>query len=194
MKNIRKKFKNNKLKIIAPKWNDEFELSDGFYSVSDIQDYIDYMIKKHETLTTISPTHVYINRIHNRLVIKIKDGYKLELQTPETMKLFGSTKELIGKTKNGENVPSHEVVEAVLVECNLVDNQSLLKPVALYTFTPNKSYAYLLKVEPSNLVFLKTYNTEFDKIIIFTDQNGRRLDMKDKVNLTMLINKYKWTW
>ena len=54
---------------------------------------------------------------------------------------------------------------------------------------------YLLKVEPSNLVFLKTYNTEFDKIIIiFTDQNGRGLDMEDKVNLTMLINKYKWTW
>ena len=79
MKNIRKQFKNNKLKIIAPTWNDEFELSDGFYSVSDIQDYIDYMIKKHETLTTISPIHVYINRIHNRLVIKIKDGYKLEL-------------------------------------------------------------------------------------------------------------------
>ena len=101
------------------------------------------MIKKHETLTTISPIHVYLNRIHNRLVIKIKDGYKLELQTPETMKLFGSTKELIDKTKNGENVP-------VLVQCNLVDNKCLLKPVALYTFTPNKSYAYLLKVEPSN--------------------------------------------
>ena len=92
-------------------------------------------------------------------------------------------------------MPSPEVVEAVLVQCNLVDNKCLLKTVALYTFTPNKSYAYLLKVEPSNLVFLKTYNTEFDKIIkIFTDQNGRRLDMEDKVNLTMLINKYKWTW
>ena len=56
-------------------------------------------------------------------MFKIKDGYRLELQTPETMKLFGSTKQLIDKTKNGENVPSLEIVQAVLVHCNLVDNQ-----------------------------------------------------------------------
>ena len=67
--------------------------------LSDIQDYIGYIIKKHETLTTIPPIHVYINTINNRLVFKIKDGYKLELQTPETMKLFGSTKKLIDKIK-----------------------------------------------------------------------------------------------
>ena len=61
----------------------------------------------------------------------------------------------------------------------------------LCTFTPNKSYAYLLNVEPSNLMFLRTYNTEFDKIIItFTDQNGRPLGIEDKVNLKLLINKY----
>ena len=60
----------------------------------------------------------------------------------------------------------------------------------LYTFFPNKFYAYLLNVEPSNLVFLKTYNTVFDEITItFTDQNGRRLETEDKVNLTLLINK-----
>ena len=81
-----------KLKIIAPTWNDQFELADGSYSVSDIQDYIEFITKKHETLTAIPPIHVYINRINNRLVFKIKDGYKLELQTPETIKLFGSTK------------------------------------------------------------------------------------------------------
>ena len=59
----------------------------------------------------------------NRSVSKIKDGYKLELQTPETVKLFDSTKKLIDKTKNGENVPSFEVIEVVLVQSNLVDNQ-----------------------------------------------------------------------
>ena len=91
-KNIRKQYKNNKLKIIARTWNDEFELPDGSYSVSDIQDYTEYIIKKHETLTTIPPIHVYINKINNRLVFKIKDGYKLELQTRETMKFFGSIK------------------------------------------------------------------------------------------------------
>ena len=101
-KNIRKQYKNIKLKIIAPTWNDEFELPDGSYSVSGIQDYDEYIIKKHETLTAISPIHVYINRINNRLVFEIKDGYKVELKTPETMKLFGSTKKLIDKTKKTE--------------------------------------------------------------------------------------------
>ena len=85
-KNIRKQYKSNELKIIAPTWNDEFELLDCSYSVSDIQNYIEFIIEKHETLTTIPPIHVYINRINNRSVFKIKDGYKLELQTPETMK------------------------------------------------------------------------------------------------------------
>ena len=75
----KKQYKNNKLKIMAPTWNDEFEFGDGSYSVSDIQDYIECSIKKHETLTTISPIYVYINRTNNRLVCKIKDGYKLKL-------------------------------------------------------------------------------------------------------------------
>ena len=99
-KNIRKQYKNNKLKIIAPTWNDKFELPDGSYFVSDIQDYIEYIIKKHEIITTIPPIYVYINRINNRLVFKIKDGYKLELQTSETLKLFDSRKKVIDKTKN----------------------------------------------------------------------------------------------
>ena len=122
-KNIRKQYKDNKLKIVAPTWNDEFELPDNSYSVSDIQDYFEHIIKKHETLTTIPPIHVYISWINNRLVFEIKDECKPELQTPETMKLFGSTKESIDKTKNGENVPSLEVVEVVLFQCNLVYNQ-----------------------------------------------------------------------
>ena len=108
------------------------------------------------------------------------------------MKLFGSTKKLIDKTKNGENIPNLEVAEVVLVHCNLVDNQYQQKSEVLYTFTPNKSYAYLLNIQPSNLVFLKTYNTKFDEIIItYTDQNVRPLEMEDKVNLTLLINKQK---
>ena len=123
-------------------------------------------------------------------MFKVKDGYKLELQAPETMKLFGNTKRLIGKTKNGENLPSLEIVELILVQCNLVDNQYQQKSEVFYTFTPNKSYAYLLNFEPSNLELLKTYNTEFDEILIaFTDQNGRPLEIEDKVNLTLLINE-----
>ena len=97
-------------------------------------------------------------------MLKIKDVYKLELQTPKTMKLFGNNKRQnkIDKTKNGEKVPSLEVIEVVLVQCNFVGNQYQQNSEVLYTFTPNKSYAYLLNVEPSNLVFLETYNTEFD--------------------------------
>ena len=87
------------------------------------------------------------------------------------MKLLGSTKKLIDKTKNWENVTSLEVI---LVQCNLVDNEYRRKSEVLYTFTSNKSYACLLDVEPSHLVFLKTYNTEFD------DQNDGPLEIEDK--------------
>ena len=97
--NIRKPYKNNKLKRIAPVWNDEFELPGDSYSVLDIQNYIEYINKMHETLTAIPPFHVYINIINNSLVFKVKDGYKVELQTPETVKLFGTTNELIDKIK-----------------------------------------------------------------------------------------------
>ena len=113
-------------------------------------------------------------------MFKIKDAYRLELQTLETMKGFGSTKKLIGKRKNGKNVLSLEEVEVVLIQRNFVDNQYQQKSRVLHNFTPNKSYAYLLNVEPSNLVFLKTYNTEFNEIIMtFMDQNGRLLEIED---------------
>ena len=86
------------------------------------------------------------------------------------MKLFGSTKKLIDKTRHGEKVPSFELVEVTLVQCDLADNQYQQKSEVLYTFTPNKFYAYLLNVESSNFVFLKIYTIEFDETIItFTD-------------------------
>ena len=85
-KNIRQQYTNNKLEIKAPAFNDGFELCDISYSVSDIQDCIEYIIEKHETLPTNPPIHIYINGINKRLVFQIKYGYKLELQTPETTK------------------------------------------------------------------------------------------------------------
>ena len=108
-------------------------------------------------------------------MFKIKDGYKLELQTPETMKLFGSTKQLIDK-KNGEQVLSLEVVEVVLVQYNVVDNQYQSKSEILCIFIPNESYAYLSNVKPSNLVSLKIYNTEFDEIFVKLDGNSRNVE------------------
>ena len=104
------------------------------------------------------------------------------------MKLFGSTKKLIDKRKNKENLPSLEVVE--VVQCNLLNKQYEQKSGVLYTFTPNNCYAYLLNMEPRKLVFLKTCNIEFDETILaFADQNGRPLEIEDKVSLTLLINK-----
>ena len=72
-KNIRKQYKNNKLKLITPTWNDEFELPGSSYSVSDIHDFIEFSTKKYKTLTKVPPIHVYINRINNRFMFKIKD-------------------------------------------------------------------------------------------------------------------------
>ena len=104
-KNIKSEYNNNKFKISAPTWNDTFDLPDGSYSIADIQDYFEFIIKKHETLTENPSIQIYPNKIINRIVFKIKTGYKLELLSPETMKLLRSTKKFVDKDKNGENVP-----------------------------------------------------------------------------------------
>ena len=114
-------------------------------------------------------------------MFKIKDGYKQELKPPEIMKLFRGTKKLTDKTKNGENVQSLDKVEVVLVQYNLSEVST--KSEVIYTFTPNKSNAYLLDVDHSNLVFLQNSYTEFDDTILtITDQNGRPLEIKNKIN------------
>ena len=91
-KNIKSEYKNNKFKVSTPTWNHTFDLTDGSYSIADIQDYFEFIIKKHETLTENPPIQVYPNKSKNRIVFKIKTGHKLELLTPETMELLGSTK------------------------------------------------------------------------------------------------------
>ena len=120
-KNIESKY-NNKFKISTPTWNEAFDLPDGSYSIDDIQDYFEFIMKKHVILNDNPSIKIYSNKIKNRIVFKIKNGYKLELLTPETMKLLGSTKKVVDKDKNGENVPKLESVEVVLVHCNLVKN------------------------------------------------------------------------
>ena len=91
-KNIKSEYNNNKFKISAPTWNETFDLPDGSYSISDIQDYFEFIIKKHESLTENPPVQIYPNKIKNRIVLKINAGYKIDLLTPETMRLLGSTK------------------------------------------------------------------------------------------------------
>ena len=74
MENIKSAYSNNKFKISAPTWNDEFDLPDGSYSVVEIQDYFEFIIKKHETLAENRPVQIYSNEIKNRVVFKVKTG------------------------------------------------------------------------------------------------------------------------
>ena len=90
-KNIKNSYNNNKFKISAPTWNDKFELPDGSYSVSDIQDYFEYILKKHEEDIDKPSVQIYVSKIENRVTFKIKNGYSLEFLTPETMKLLETT-------------------------------------------------------------------------------------------------------
>ena len=140
----------------------------------------------------ISHQQIYINKVENRITFKIKDGYSLKLLAKETMKLLGSTENKITKDKHGENVPHLEITEVVLVYCNMVNNDYQQDSRVLYTFVPNKSFGSLLDISPSNHIFLKTFNSEYDEIVAwFTDENSKPLEIEDisnnGINLTMLI-------
>ena len=186
-RNIKSEYNNNKFKISARTWNDAFDLPDGFYSILDIQDYFEFAFKKHKTLTENPPVQIYPNKIKNRIVFKIKTGYKLELLTPETMKLLGSTKKDVDKDKNGENVPKLESVEVVLVHCNLVKNDYQHTSKVLFTFVPNKEFGQLINISPYSLTMMNTVNTEFSFVEVwFTDQASKALEIGD-VNLTLII-------
>ena len=140
--------------------NYKFELPDGLYSVSDIQNYFKYILKKHRENTNKPSIQIYINKIENRITFKIKKGYSLELLTPETMKLLGSTENKITEDKNGENVPQLEITEVVLFHCDIVNNDYQQDSRVLHTFVPNKPFGSLFEISPTNYIFLKTFNSE----------------------------------
>ena len=188
-KNVKSLYNNDKFKISAPTWGEEFELPDGSYSVSVIQDYFEYILKKHRNTSVDNPSiRMYINRIENRITFKIKNGYYLEILTLETMKLLGSTERKITEDKNGENVPHLEVVELVLVHYNLANNDYQQDSRILFTFVPNKTFGSLLEISPTNQVFLKTFNSEFQEVKVWlTDQTSKPLDLEDKIDITLII-------
>ena len=172
-KNRKSSYNNNKFKTSAPTWSEEFKLPDGSYSISDIQDYFEYILKKHSQNADNPSMRIYVNKIENRITFKIKNGYYLELLTPETMKLLRSTESKISKDKNGEDVPHLEVVKSVLSHCNLVNNNYQQDSRISYTFVPNKPFGSLLEISPTNHIFLKTFNSEFQEIKTwFTDQTN----------------------
>ena len=189
-KNTKSVYKNNKLKISAPTWNDEFDLPDGSYSISDIQDYFEFIIKKDETLTENPSIQIYPNKIIKRIVFEVKTDNKLELLSPETMKLFGSTKKDVDNDKDGEDVPKPESVEVVLMRCNLVNNSYQKASKELFTFVPNKQFGQLITISSHLLTKLKTTSAEFQFIELwFTDQNNRPLEIEDSVNITLIIGQ-----
>ena len=163
-KNMKNSYRNNRFKISTPTWSDEFELPDGLYSISDIQDYFEYILKKHSESANNPSIRINVNKIENIIAFKIKNGYSLELLTPETMKLLGCTGSKITKDKNGEILPYLEIIELVLAHCNLVNNDYQQDSRILYTFPPNKPFGSLLEISPTNHIFLKTFHSEFQEI------------------------------
>ena len=121
-KNVKSDYNNHKFKISAPTWNDTFDVPDVSYSIDALQNYFEYIIKKHEIITDISPVLIYVNEINNRIVFKTKSGYKLELLSKQMMKLLGSLTDTTDGDKNSELVPKLESIDLVLVHCNLVNN------------------------------------------------------------------------
>ena len=104
------------------------------------------------------------------------------------MKLLGRTKSKITKDKNNENVPHLEITEVVFVHCNMVNNDYQQDSRDLCTFIPNKPFGSLLCISPTNRIFLKTFNSEYNETEVwFTDQNSELLEIGDRINLTIAI-------
>ena len=143
MENMKSAYNNNKFKISAPTWNDQSDLPDGSHSIVDIQDYFELKIQNNLTVTENPPVQIYPNKIKNRIVFTIKTVYKLELLSPETMKILGSTKKDADQDKEGEDVPKLESVEVVLVHCNLVNSN--------YQQASNKQFGQLINITPHSL-------------------------------------------
>ena len=161
--------------------DDKFQLPNGSYSVSDIQDYFESILEKHGEDIDEELVQIYVNKIENKITFEVKKRYSFELLTPETMKLLECT-------KNGKNVPHLEITEVVLIHCDIVNNDYQQDSRVLYTFVPNKPSGSLLEISPTNHIFLKAFNSEYDEIKVwFTDQNNKPLEIEDGINLTKVI-------
>ena len=175
-KTIKSECTNNKVKISAPTWNDTFDLLDGSYSISDIQDYFEFIIKKHETLTEIPLVQLDWNKIKNRTV----DAWNNEI-----VRKWGKN---VDQDKGGGNVPKLESVEVALVHCNLVKSDYQHTSKVLFTFVTNKQFGQLINISPRYLTMMNTINTEFSFAeVSFTAQVSKVLETKDSVNLTIII-------
>ena len=175
-KSIKTEYNNNKFKVSAPTWNETFDLLDGSYSIDDIQDYFEFIMRKHVIINDNPSIKIYSNKIKNRILFKIKNSYKLEL------------KKNVDKDKNGQNVPKLEIVEVALVHCSLVKNDYQHTSKVLFTFVPNKKFGQLINISPHAFTMMNTVNTEFCYIEVwFTDQSSKACEIEDNINLTVII-------
>ena len=145
------------------------------------------MIKKCKILTENLAVQIYPNKINNRIVFKIKTGYKLEWLTAETTELLGSTKKDVDAVKD-KNVPKLESVEVLLVHCNLVKNDYQHTSKVLISFVANKQFGELINISPHSLTMMNTVNTKFYFAEVrFTDQVSKVPEIEDNVNLRLII-------
>ena len=188
--NVKDEYENNKFKLSGLTWNETFDLADGSYTIADIQDYF-LWIDGHETdvkSSEESPVLTYPDTIKNRIVFKIKTGYKLELLTNEAMALLGDGP-ITDQNKSGKNVPELEKVTSALLHYNVVHNDHLQNSKLLYSFVPNSSFGRLLSIQPLKLIDTKTSNSIFDYLEIwFTDRDNNPLQLKDKINVSLVID------
>ena len=162
---MKRSYKNNQFKISAPTWNEEFELLDRSYSVSDIQDYFEYILKKQGENTDNQPVRIYVNKTENRIMLKKRQNIVCE------------------------NFLHLEISEVVLVHCNIVNNDHQQDSRVLYTFIPNKLLGQLLDISPKNFVFLKPFASELSYIEVwFTDQNSKPQEIEGKINIPLVIS------
>ena len=127
---------------------------------------------------------IYDNKIENRATFVIKAGYHLQLLTLEMMKLIGSAKSKINKDENSENIPCLETIELGLVHCNIVNKDYQQDSKVSYLSVPNKFFDQLLDISLKDFIFSNTINFE----VWFSNQNSNLPKIKDKINISLVVN------
>ena len=155
-----------------------------------MQDYFKYILKTHEEKKGISSVRIYVNKIENRITFKIKTGYHIQLLTLGTMKLPVVFKGKTTREENGGNVLHLKITEVILLHCNIFNNDYQHGSRILYKLlVPNKSFGQLLHISPKGIIVSKNWNSEFSYIKLrFNDQLSKPLEIKDKINITFVVN------
>ena len=143
--------------------------------------------KKHETLTENPPIQIYPNKIKKRIVFKIKRGYKLELLTPETMRLLGSTKKMLIKIKTAKTYQNQNLLKLFQFIVILVKNDFQRTSKVLFSFVPNKQFGQFINFSAHSLTIMNTGNTEFSSVQVWFTEQASPFEIN--VSLTLIIGQ-----